>query len=364
MDVTGQAISNQAHFAELLDIFIDDKNLDIILIGMTAMPFPGQAAENIVQAVQNSSKPIIVLWSFDKVGEDAYSLIKDANIPLFHTSDLCLKGIKHLIEFSQFKSRIGSLDLEDDQGFYVESIKSKSTKFLSEKSGVLSEYDSKKLLNFYGIPIIKEKFVNDVYGALWSAAEIGYPVVLKGISPKIIHKTEAGLVKLNLHNDEDVIKAFTEIQAVASRMINGVDLDGFLVQDMVTGGIEIFTGLINDQVFGPGILFRLGGTFVELFDDKTVGIPPLTHHEAREMITSIKGSRLLQGYRGQHGYDLDALADLLMKLGQLGLDLRDFISEIDINPVIVFRGTDGVCVIDATVKLKKESEFEEELLHE
>jgi acyl-CoA synthetase (NDP forming) len=353
LDVTGQAISNQDYFADLLHIFIEDKNLDIILVGMTAMPFPTRAAEEIIRARNTCNKPLIVLWTFDRVGAEAYSLLKNANIPLFHSSDLCLKGIKHLIEYSQHRRNLRGFTQPPIQGISSKTEKINAMAYLSQKSGVLSEFESKQLLQYYGIPIAREVLVSNEKDAVEAAHKIGYPVVLKGISTKIIHKTEAGIIRLNLQDDEDVREAYLKIQEAVAKNQSDEKLDGVLVQEMISGGVEIFTGLINDQVFGPGIIVGLGGTYVELFGDKVIGIPPLSHQEALQMVMKIRGVEILQGYRGQKACDIEALATFLVNFSRLSIDLKDYISEIDINPVLVLEKNDGIKVIDATVKMHK-----------
>jgi acetyltransferase len=353
LDVTGQAISNQDYFAELLHIFINDQNLDIILVGMTAMPFPTRAAKEIIRARNGSNKPLIVFWTFDRVGEEAYSLLKNANIPLFHSSDLCLKGIRHLIEYSQYKRNLRGFDkpLIQDKPYKTE--KMNAMVYLSQKSGVLSEFESKQLLQYYDIPIAREVLVNNETDAIEAAHKIGYPVVIKGISPNIIHKTEAGIIQHNILDENALKEAYWNIQKVFAKELNEEKLEGILVQEMISGGVEIFTGLINDQIFGPGIILGFGGTYVELFVDKAIRIPPLSHQEALQMIMEIRGAKILQGYRGQNAYDMEALAAFLVKLSRLSIDLKDYISEIDINPIIVLEKNSGIRVIDATVKMHK-----------
>jgi acetyltransferase len=351
LDVTGQAISNQDYFAELLHIFINDNNLDIILVGMTAMPFPARAAEEIIRARNACNKPLIVLWTFDRVGEEAYSLLKNANVPLFHSSNLCLNGIKHLIEYHKCRRSLREPHKRPALSRPSKTAQRKALEYLSNKTGGLSEFESKQLLKYYGIPVAREVLVRNEKDAIEAAHKIGYPIVLKGSSPKIIHKTEAGIIQLNLQDDNAVREAYFEIQEAVAKNNSEDEFDGVLVQEMISGGVEIFTGLINDQVFGPGIIVGLGGTYVELFGDKVIGIPPLSHQEALQMVMKIRGVEILQGYRGQKAFDIEALAFFLVKFSRLSIDLKDYLSEIDINPVIVLEKNDGIKVIDATVKI-------------
>jgi acetyltransferase len=239
------------------------------------------------------------------------------------------------------------------QGRKSQNTQAKAIGFLSGKSGVLSEFQSKQLLQYYDIPVVREELVTSEMDAVEVAKTFGFPVVLKGISSKIIHKTEAGILELNLQDDHAVRVAYQEISRKVMQYVSEDEFEGVLVQEMITGGVEVFSGLINDQVFGPGIVFGLGGIYVELFEDKAIAIPPLSHQEALKMIKEVRGARILDGYRDQRVYDIEALADFIGNLSALSIDLRDFVSEIDINPVIVFERNYGVKVVDATVKLQE-----------
>jgi acyl-CoA synthetase (NDP forming) len=352
LDVTGQAISNQAYFSQLLDIFMEDENLDIILIGMTAMPFPLRAAQDLARAAKTCSKPFIVFWTFDQVGEEAYASLRQANVPLFHSSNSCLKGIKHLIAYSQFQRE---RSLRSSQADFAEPVdrKRQADKFLSNKAGKLNEYDSKKLLNIYGIETPRELLSRNSDEALLAAHAIGYPIALKVLSPEIVHKTDLGVIRLNISRDEDLRKAYDESFMTALNSVDETKVDGVLVQEMIGGGMEVYVGLSVDEVFGPGVLFGLGGTLVELFRDKVVGIPPLTGGEAKKLIMDTPAGKILEGYRGGTKYDLDALTHLIVRMGELGLELRDQVIDIDLNPVIVSEEGRGIKVIDATVSLQE-----------
>jgi acetyltransferase len=352
LDITGQAISNQEYFSALLNIFMDDENLDIILIGMTAMPFPKRAAEDIVRAANDCSKPLIVFWTFDKIGEKAYALLRKSNVPLFHSSESCLNGIKQLIEYSKFMRghrERASYPITSD----AEDRKIRAQEYLSDKVGVLTEQESKMLLGIYDIPITKERVAQTLEETIAFAEEIGYPVALKVMSPKIIHKTDIGAVRLSICDKPELERAYFEIMESTKEIVKKSEIFGVLVQEMIQGRAEVFAGIINDQVFGPAVLFGLGGIFVELLDDKTIGVPPLSKAEALSLIKGIRASKVLEGFRQQKKCDLEAIADILVRLGEMAIDLEDYISEIDINPILVFPPDCGLKVVDATVNLKR-----------
>lgn len=204
----------------------------------------------------------------------------------------------------------------------------------------LSEYESKRLLAGFGIPVSKEFLVHTRDEAVARAREIGYPVVLKGSSETIAHKTESGIVRLNLASDDAVADAFDRITAL------GLPLEGMLVQEMVSGQRELVMGLVQDPSFGPCVMFGIGGIFTEVFRDTVFRVAPLTGLDAAEMIDEVKASRMLGEFRGLPAVDRQLLTQALIGLGRIGMERPDIL-EIDINPLIV-RGNRPVAV-DALV---------------
>lgn len=212
---------------------------------------------------------------------------------------------------------------------------------------VLSEYESKGLLKSYGIPVVKEEFVDDLERAISAARDIGYPVVLKVCSPEVSHKTERGLIELNLSNEAELMAAFGRLQErTAGEHV------GFLVEEMVRGPRELVIGMIRDPQFGPCVMFGLGGIFTEIFQDVTFRVAPIRKRDALEMVHEIRGHKLLGAIRGMEAVDLEILTASLVALGKIGLD-HEAIQEIDINPLIV-RGGQPLAV-DALVVLREPS---------
>jgi acetyl-CoA synthetase (ADP-forming) len=216
-------------------------------------------------------------------------------------------------------------------------------KAIKEGRTTLSEYESKQVLAAYQIPVTREILVNDVKDLMNATQEIGYPLVLKGCSAEITHKTEKGLIKVDIRNDDDATVAFEEIMA----NINGKE-NAVLVQEMVKGQRELVIGLTRDAQFGPCVMFGLGGIFTEILKDISFRVAPLEKRDALEMMHDIKGHKILEAVRGMEAADLDALADILIKVGQIGLE-NEKVKEIDINPVII-SGSKPVAV-DALVVL-------------
>ena len=182
-----------------------------------------------------------------------------------------------------------------------------------------------------------------------AAQELGFPVAMKIVSPQITHKTEAGGVVLHVMQTDEARAVFERIIDNARRYNAQAELHGVSVQEMVQGGRETIVGMTSDPQFGPGIIFGLGGIFVEVLQDTVLRVPPLDAAAAGEMIDACKGAVMLKGVRGHKPADLSAIVDILCKFSQLCCDLRDVVQEIDINPLLVLDAGQGVKAVDCLV---------------
>ena len=211
--------------------------------------------------------------------------------------------------------------------------------------GALSEFDSKRFLSAYGVPITRERLVNSEKDARAAAERLGYPVVLKGCAHDLLHKTEAGLVMVGLSSSKEVANAFRELKARA-----GSDFGGrFLVQEMVKGDRELMIGMTRDEQFGPSVMFGLGGIFTEILEDVVFRLAPLSLSDARQMMSEIRSAKILNTVRGMPRVNQSMLARAIVAVGKAAVDNPD-IAEIDINPLIV-SGSHPVAV-DGLVILK------------
>ena len=209
----------------------------------------------------------------------------------------------------------------------------------------LSEYESKLLLAEYKIPITREQIAATAKDAVAAAAKIGYPVVLKGSGEALRHKTEMDLIALNLADEKAVRQAFKELTSSPKAGVKEI-----LVQQMIKGDRELMIGLTRDAQFGPCVMFGLGGIFTEILEDVAFRVAPLTRWDAMDMMDEIKGKKILDAIRGKPAVDREAMADILLAIGQIGLD-HEQIQEIDINPL---KFIDGKPVaVDALVVLGK-----------
>jgi acetyl-CoA synthetase (ADP-forming) len=216
---------------------------------------------------------------------------------------------------------------------------------IREGRTLLSEYESKQVLAAYRIPVTREVLIERREDLPKASHEIGYPLVLKGCSPEISHKTEKGLIRTDVRNDEEALDAFDNIIGKMQGAKRTV-----LVQEMVKGKRELLIGLTRDAQFGPCVMFGLGGIFTEILRDVSMRVAPLNKRDALEMMREIKGYRILGPIRGMEGADSDQLSDILIQVGRIGLE-NEYVKEIDINPVILC-GSQAVAV-DALVALER-----------
>lgn len=216
-------------------------------------------------------------------------------------------------------------------------------KALKEGRKTLSEYESRQVIESAGVAVAAAALTKTREEAIREAEQMGYPVAMKGCSAELSHKTEAGMVALNVNSAQDVAQVFDALTAKAK------NLDGVLVEKMVRGSRELVIGLSQDSSFGPCVMFGLGGIFTEALKDVTFRVAPLTKQDALEMIDEIKTKKLLGEFRGSPAVDRNALAKALVGIGDLAIKY-DAIAEIDINPLIVCG--DKPVAVDALVVLK------------
>ncbi len=200
---------------------------------------------------------------------------------------------------------------------------------IQQGRSALSEFESKQVLAAYQIPITREILVHDVDGLLKASREIGYPLVLKGCSSDSSHKTESGLIQLDIRNDDEAQRA---LEHIMGKM--GGPNAAVLVQEMIKGKRELAIGLTRDAQFGPCVMFGLGGIFAEVLNDTCFRAAPIDTQDALEMVREIKSNQILGSIRGMPPVDKKSLAEMLIAVGRIGLE-QDFIKEIDINPVII-----------------------------
>jgi acyl-CoA synthetase (NDP forming) len=210
--------------------------------------------------------------------------------------------------------------------------------------------EAMQVLGYYGIPTAVGERAATVEAARLAADRMGYPVAIKVISEQISHKSDVGGVQLNLRNAPAVEEAFEDMLGRIKQFYPEVNIDGVLVQPMVTGGQELILGGRQDPNFGPVVMVGLGGVFVEVFEEVALRVAPINHKEAEEMIDELRGAPILRGARGHKPSDIAAVSDALLRLSQLLIDFPE-IRELDINPLRVFQENKGCRALDARIMI-------------
>lgn len=216
---------------------------------------------------------------------------------------------------------------------------------------LLTEIEAKNLLKQSGISVVDTRLATNEDEAVAISRDMGFPVVLKIASPDVVHKTDAGGVKLNLKTSAQVAKAFEDIMKSIKTQYPEAKIQGVSVQKMAKPGVEVIIGMSKDAQFGPVIMFGLGGVWVEILKDVSFRIVPLEPRDAREMIQEIKGRPLLEGYRGQEAVDIANLEKLILKVSSF-VEKHPEIKELDLNPVFAYK--DGATAVDARIILEND----------
>ena len=218
---------------------------------------------------------------------------------------------------------------------------------LARGAANLTEYESKRFLATYGIPITRESVAHSEKEALAKASEIGYPVVLKGSGEALRHKTDLNLIALNLKDEKSLRRAYRQLTSNTEAKVKEV-----LVQEMIEGDRELMVGLFRDPQFGPCVMFGLGGIFTEILEDSVFRVAPLSRKDAMEMLIEIRGKKILESIRGKPRVDRNALADILLAISRIGKE-HSQICEIDINPIKLVNGKP--IAVDALVVFSAET---------
>ncbi len=349
IDLTAQYLTNPEMLMTCLEAVLEDESVDIVIGNFDLKdPYGVEIARRVIKIYQSTNKTMVVCpWVFPGTKEEeGIGLLRQAGIPVINNTSQAVRALAHLAEYAGFLRKIKGEEYRKP----VYSSRKPAVK-LGCSVGALSEGRSKALLASYGIPVTREELAASEDEAVALASRIGYPVALKVDSPDIPHKTEAGALSLNLTSGEAVRRAYGEILRNAADFKPGARINGVLVQEMLTGGTEVIIGVTRDPVFGPTVMFGLGGIFVELLKDVSFRIAPLSFGDAMDMIREVKGYQALTGARGKPPADIEALAGVIMKVSEMVVELKDSIEELDINPLMVYPAGMGVKAADAMVVL-------------
>lgn len=359
VDVIGDAGPEQ--YEKAVEICAKDKNVDGILVILTpqAMTNPTGVAKKISGIGKKCRKTLLASWMGADDVEAGREILESNKIPVYPTPEDAVKCFMYMYDYSRNLEILHETPTQIPSEFKPKKAESKKLieKVLADNRTVMTEFEAKQLMNNYDIPVIKNGLAETEEEAVKLAEKIGYPLVMKIASPDILHKTDVGGVILNIVNKEEARKAFTKIMESSRAKMPDADIRGVFVEQMIKRKYELIIGCKKDPIFGPTIVFGMGGVAVEVFKDTTIGLPPLNMALAMRIIEDTKIYKLIKGYRGMPGADITSIQFLLYKFAYLIMDFPQ-INEIDINPF----GVDerGGVVLDAKVILDDSIQIAEE----
>ncbi len=347
VDIIGDATSER--YEVVLNQAIKDNSVEGIFVILTpqAVTDVDNIADAVISSANNTDKPVFTNFIGGQRVRNAINKLKRFRIPCFTDPSIAIHAYRKLIDFIQFKSK--QIHEEFQIKIPEQNIKEAEQIIQNLQSQGVSEIggeEAMQILSLYGFSFPGRALAKTSMEAVAIAERIGYPVVMKVSSPHILHKTDVGGVKLNLNNDKAVYNAFIEITTNVKRVMPDAYIEGVMIYEMVTGGKEVILGVSYDRTFGHMVMFGLGGIYVEVLKDVSFRIVPVSEQEAFEMINEIKGSKILDGVRGEKPYDKTDIANCIRKLSMLVTDLP-IIKEIDINPYMVFNN--GGIGLDARI---------------
>ncbi|KLU27180.1 hypothetical protein EOS_05680 [Caballeronia mineralivorans PML1(12)] len=340
-DITGKA--NSEEFPAIIGALADEEEIGTLVVASAG---GDRHAEQLIALRDTTDKNVAYLWTGSRAQETGLPKLKAAGIPIMSNPDGLAKALRAAFDYHAWREqRVAS------QAASKSSASECLDPFVRQGRTTLTESEGKQLLREWGIASPRERLVSSASEAAAAAQEIGFPVVMKIDSPDIQHKTEAGGVKLDVRDAQSSQSAFDEITSSAMRYAPDARINGVVVQEMVSGGVEMIVGITYDAQLGATLLVGSGGVMVEVFKDVALRQCPVSRHEAMRMIDDLKGSVLLRGFRGSPPADTDALADALVEISQVAMQCNGKLAEMDINPLLVLPAGEGVRALDALITL-------------
>jgi len=355
VDILGDAGAER--YSGALKVLMEDPEIDALLVlnCPTGVADSLEGARAVAETVPARPRfPVLTSWLGDAASAEARRLFAARKLPTYETPDEAVRAFMHLVHYRRNQDLL--METPPSTTRLLPPDRPAGRKIISDvlEDGrtVLTEPEAKSVLKAYDIPVVETRVAATPSEAGELAVQIGFPVVLKVLSPDITHKSDIGGVHLDLRSQDAVEKAAGEILRTAGEKAPGAHVAGFTVQTMVhrPGAHELIAGIGQDAAFGPIMLFGHGGTAVEVIGDRAIGLPPLNLVLAREMIMRTRVARMLKGYRDCPAADLEAIAATLVKLSQLLVDIEE-VTELDINPLLADHR--GVLALDARIVVSR-----------
>lgn len=349
VDVIGDAKSDRYETA--IDGVIDDPGVDALLTILTPQTSTEieKTARVLGMVAEETDKTILASFMGGKCSQTGGAILRDVGVPNFPHPE---RAVAMLDGMYRYSARGRTTDEPaPDLDFDDAAIENALTQAARAGMDELGERQAQQIIRSTGLRLPETTLAPDADSAARAAEQTGYPVVMKISSDDILHKSDAGGVKVGLEDPQQVRDAFDTIMDSARTYDPEAQIDGVLVQEMITGGTEVIVGMNRDPQFGPLIMFGLGGIYVEVLKDVAFRVAPLTADDAREMIEEIQSAEILKGFRGEEPRDLDALADAILRLSQLAVSYPQ-LAECDMNPLLVFAEGEGVATLDMRFRLE------------
>jgi len=364
VDVLGDA--RPKRYAKAVSIVLEDPGVDAVLVILTpqAMTNPSGTAREISKLAETAKKPILAAWIGGGSMVEGIRNLSENGIPAYDTPEQAIGAFITLVDYGRNLKALYETPRDVPVEFSLDRIefRNKFDTIMREGNAILSETTSKFLLESYGIPTTLPQTAKTAPEAVETAEKIGYPVVLKILSPQISHKTDVGGVVLNLKTASAVQKGFEQIMQNVRTARPEAEIEGVSVQKMIDSqnGVELILGIKQDPVFGSVMMVGTGGIYAELFKDRALELPPLNEKLARRMLERLNIYPLLEGYRGRPAVDMDKLVEALIRMSYLAADYPE-ITELDINPLLAT--PQGVIALDGRVVINLEHKKAEPYRH-
>jgi acetyltransferase len=349
VDIIGDAA--QERYQHALQAVIRDEGVDgaVVILTPQSMTNALATAEAVVKVASQSPKPVICCFMGVVDVSKGVQYLQEQGYPVFRFPENAAKAFGVLYRFSKWINRqhLAEFSLSNNKEAADQMIR----ECLDQGKTRLGEVDGLRLLKCYGFDVLPTELATSKEQAENLAKEMGFPVVMKIVSSQILHKSDAGGVVVGIEGKQEAGEAFESIMANARNYAPDAQLDGVLVQKMAGTGQEVILGLNRYPLFGPLLMFGLGGIFVEVFQDVSFRLAPVRRNEARRMVRGIKGYKMLTGFRGQEKGDIEKIEKLLVSLSDMALN-HPQIQEMDINPLIVHAQGKGATVADCRIILE------------
>ncbi len=352
VDITAQFIADPELLVRSLRLVLEDPQVDagIFYLGLMERAAT-KIAQDLKEVAAGTGKPLVIAWAAAPAA--GLQALREGGICVLPSATRAVDAVHGLVTFAASRRTHAQRDRAPAPLPPAARATLASTIERARTQGrhVLGSEEAFGLLASYGVAAPRARRARSPEEAAELLAEIGPPVALKVESPDILHKSEAGALRLGVVDAAQARRAFGEVVGAARRHAPQARIDGVLVQEMVQGGTEMVVGLHQDPQFGPVVMVGLGGVFIEVLEDVVFGLAPLCREDALEMVRGLRGARILDGVRGRPRADLDALLDVLVAVSRLGADAGGAIRELDINPLIVLEPGRGALAVDTLVVL-------------